>query len=93
LLYRSSQASLNSNTLSTLAEYFSKNRPVARYQIGDRVEGRFKKAPWVGTVGCDNMRNELEGPMVTVHLDLPLKIDGVIYKQLRVKYRDLKLRT
>ena len=78
--------------MSSVAEYFAKNRPKPKYLIGDRVEGYFMKVPWVGTVGNDNMRSELEGPMVGVHLDLPSKINGVIYQYIRVKYKDLKLR-
>jgi len=79
--------------MSTLAEYFAQHRPKAKYQIGDRVEGVFKKIPWVGTVGSDTMRNEVEGSMVSVHLDLPFKIDGEIYQYIRVRYKDLKLRS
>ena len=79
--------------MSTLAEYFAKHRPVARYHIGDRVEGFFKKIPWVGTVGSDTMRSEIEGPMVSVHLDLPFKVDGVVYQYIRVKYKELRLRS
>ena len=79
--------------MSTLAEYFAEHRPKAKYQIGDRVEGVFKKIPWVGTVGSDTMRNEAEGSVVSVHLDLPFKIDGEIHQYIRVKYKDLKLRT
>jgi hypothetical protein len=55
------------------AEYFALHRPVAKYHIGDRVEGRYQGVPYVGTVGSDVMRNEAEGSMVTVHLDLPLR--------------------
>jgi len=80
--------------MATLAEYFAEHRPAAQYHIGDRVEGLFnKKIPWVGTVGSDVMRNEIEGPMVSVHLDLPLRIDGVVYQYLRVKYKELRLRS
>ncbi len=79
--------------MSTLAEYFAEHRPKAKYHVGDRVEGVFKKIPWVGTVGSDIMRNEDEGSMVSVHLDLPFKIDSEIYQYIRVKYKDLKLRS
>ena len=79
--------------MSTLAEYFAENRPKARYHIGDRVEGFFKKIPWVGTVGSDTMRSETEGPMVSVHLDLPFKVDGIVYQHIRVKYKELRLRS
>jgi len=79
--------------MSSAVEYFANNRPKPKYHIGDRVEGYFKKAPWVGTVGCDNMLNETEGSLVGVHLDLPLEINGVVYQYIRVKYKDLKRRT
>jgi hypothetical protein len=80
--------------MSTLAEYFAQNRPVPKYAVGDRVEGTYQKTPYVGTVYTDNMRNETEGPMVSVHLDLPMKIDSVWHTMIRVKYKEIKgLRT
>jgi hypothetical protein len=52
------------------------------------------KIPYVGTAYTDNMRNETEGPMVSIHLDLPMKIDGVLHNNLRVTYKQIKgLRT
>jgi len=78
----------------TLAEYFEANRPKPRYKFGDRVEGTYMKIPYVGTAYTDNMRNESEGPMVSIHLDLPMKLDGVYVNYIRVKYKDIKgLRT
>ena len=75
----------------TLAEYFEANRPKPKYQVGDRVEGKYKGVPYVGTVGTDNMRNEQEGPMVCIHLDLPLKTkDSVHMTFVRVQYKDIK---
>jgi hypothetical protein len=74
----------------TLDEYFTANRPVPKYQFGDRVEGVYMKVPFVGTAYTDNMRNELEGPMVSVHLDLPIKIDSVLHNTIRVSYKDIK---
>jgi hypothetical protein len=74
-----------------LAEYFAANRPKARYTIGDRVEGKYQGVPYVGTVGSDVMRNETEGPMVTVHLDLPLKTKTETHMHfIRVAYKDIK---
>jgi hypothetical protein len=74
-----------------LAEYFAANRPKARYHIGDRVEGRYQGVPYVGTVGSDVMRNETEGSMVTVHLDLPLKTKTETHMNfIRVGYKDIK---
>ena len=74
----------------TLAEYFEQNRPKPKYQFGDRVEGTYKGIPYVGSAYTDNMRNEAEGPMVNVHLDLPMKIDKTWLTMIRVKYKEIK---
>jgi hypothetical protein len=44
----------------------------------------------VGTAYTDNMRNESEGPMVSVHLDLPMKIGKEYHQYIRVKYKEIK---
>jgi len=80
--------------MPSLAEYFEANRLKPKYKFGDRVEGRYKGMPYVGTAYTDNMRNETEGPMVSIHLDLPMKIDSEWHYYIRVKYKDIKgLRT
>ena len=77
-----------------LAEYFEQHRPKPKYKFGDRVEGTYKGIPYVGTAYGDNMRNETEGSMVSIHLDLPMKIGAEWHNYLRVKYKDIKgLRT
>ena len=77
-----------------LADYFAANRPEPKYNFGDRVEGTYMGIPYVGTAYTDNMRNETEGPMVSIHLDLPMNIDKVLYRYIRVTYKDIKgLRT
>ena len=73
-----------------LAEYFEQNRPEPKYNFGDRVEGTYKGIPWVGTVRTDNQRNESEGPMVSIHLDLPMKLGSEWVSYIRVKYKDIK---
>ena len=73
-----------------LAEYFEQHRPKPKYAFGDRVEGTYKGIPFVGTAYGDNMRNETEGPMVSIHLDLPMKIDSVWHNNIRVTYKDIK---
>jgi hypothetical protein len=73
-----------------LAEYFETHRPKPKYNFGDRVEGTYMKIPYVGTAYTDNMRNEQEGPMVNVHLDLPIKINKEWHYYIRVKYKDIK---
>jgi hypothetical protein len=76
--------------MGSLSEYFAAIRPVPKYSVGDRVEGIYQKIPYVGTVYTDNMRNEIEGPMVSIHLDLPMKIGKVWHERIRVKYQDIK---
>ena len=73
----------------TLSEYFQANRPVPLYKFGDRVEGRYKGIPYVGTAYTDNMVNELEGPRVSIHLDLPMKIGSEWVSYIRVGYEDI----
>ena len=76
--------------MSSLADYFEANRPKPKYKFGDRVEGTYKGILWIGTAYGDNMRNETEGPMVSIHLDLPIKIDKAWHQYIRVKYKDIK---
>jgi len=73
-----------------LAEYFTANRPVPWYKFGDRVEGVYQGTPYVGTAYTDNMRNETEGPMVSIHLDLPMKINSVWHNTIRVTYKQIR---
>jgi len=73
-----------------LADHFAAARPKPKYQFGDRVEGIYKGVPYVGTAYTDNMRNEIEGPMVSIHLDLPMKIGTEWHTYIRVKYKDIK---
>ena len=76
--------------MSNLSEYFKANRPVPRYNFGDRVEGVYKGIPYVGSAYTDNMRNEAEGPLVSIHLDLPIKLGAEYVNYIRVKYKEIK---
>ena len=76
--------------MSSLAEYFAQHRPQPLYAFGDRVEGVYKGIPYVGTAYTDNQRNETEGPMVSIHLDLPMKIGDEWVSYIRVKYKDIR---
>ena len=76
--------------MSNLTAYFERTLPKPRYQFGDRVEGQYKGVPYVGTAYTDNMRNETEGPMVSIHLDLPMKIGTEWHNYIRVKYKDIR---
>lgn len=74
----------------TLAEYFEANRYKPTWFIGDRVSGKYGKIPFIGTVGNDTVISELEGPRVSIFLDLPMKI-GKEYKSIIiVKPKELK---
>ena len=62
--------------MSNLSEYFALHRPVAKWSIGERVIGKFNGIPFTGTTGGEGMVNELEGSLVTVFVDLPIKHNG-----------------
>ena len=64
-------------------EYFERIGYKPKYQIGDRVYGKYNKIPFVGTVGNDTVISEEKGPQVSVHLDLPMKIEKTIHDPIR----------
>ncbi len=72
------------------AEYFDKVCYKPKWFIGDRVSGKYKKIPFIGTVGNDTLVSELEGPRVSVFLDLPMKVDNTIKTLIIVKPNELK---
>lgn len=72
------------------AEYFERNRYQAKYSIGDRVFGRYQKIPFIGSVGNDRYINDLDGPEVTIHLDLPMKTKDKICAIIVVKHKDIR---
>jgi hypothetical protein len=74
----------------TLAEYFKNNRYQPQWYIGDRVFGHYNKIPFIGTVGNDTVINDTEGPRVSVHLDLPIKVADQILTFVIVKPKTLK---
>ena len=77
--------------MANLAEYFAKNRPVAKWSFGERVLGKFNGIPFVGTTGGEGMVNEEQGSLVTVFLDLPLKHNNIWHTTfIKVKPTDIK---
>ena len=78
--------------MPSLADYFNENRYQAKYQIGDRVGGKWNKIPFVGSVGNDRLVNPEVGPEITVHLDLPIRWQDKIYSVIVVKHKDVKPR-
>lgn len=75
--------------MSNIAKYFADNRYVGIYQIGDRVFGYYRTIPFVGSVGNDSVISEVEGPRISIHLDLPMVIENVIRNVIIVKHADI----
>lgn len=71
-------------------DYFNKIGYQHTYDIGDRVIGKWNKIPFVGSVGNDRKINDINGPEVTVHVDLPIKYQDVWYSVIVVKHKDIK---
>lgn len=76
--------------MASLTDYFAKKAYQPKYLIGDRVFGKYETIPFVGTVGNDTVISEIEGPRISVHLDLPIKVDGVVKGFLLVTHKDIK---
>jgi hypothetical protein len=71
-------------------DYFNKIGYKHTYDIGDRVIGSYKKIPFVGTVGNDRLINHTIGPEVTIHLDLPMKVNNEYKLFIIVKHKDIR---
>lgn len=76
--------------MGVVSDYFERVKYKSKYSIGDRVRGFYNKIPISGTVGNDTLINEEEGPRISVHLDLPIKIDGMVRNIVIVKHKDIK---
>ena len=73
--------------MASLAEYFDKNRYKPKFEFMARVTGMHGKIRWVGSVGNDTVISDSVGPMLHIHLDLPLKIDGKYTYHLFTKHK------
>jgi hypothetical protein len=71
-------------------DYFNKIGYKHTYDIGDRVFGHYDKIPFVGTVGNDRKINDLDGPEVTIHLDLPMQLKDRVTMFIIVKHKNIK---
>jgi len=72
------------------AEYFMKNRHVAKYEFGQRIFGYWNNIPFVGTVGNDTVVNESFGPQYSIHLDLPIRYANSTYNVIVDKQSNFK---
>ena len=71
-------------------DYFERVGYKPEYWIGDRVYGKWNKIPFVGTVGNDTLINNIEGPRISIHLDLPIKLQNTVHHYIIVKHKDIK---
>lgn len=77
--------------MGTQTDYFDRIGYKPKYHIGDRVFGYWNKIPFIGTVGNDTIISEIEGPRISIHLDLPIRFDESIRNIIIVKHKDIKL--
>ena len=77
--------------MGTQTDYFNEKGYEPKYHIGQRVFGKWNKIPFIGSVGNDTVINELEGPRISIHLDLPIKFEDVVRNVIIVKHKDIKL--
>jgi hypothetical protein len=78
--------------MSSLTDYFNRIGYKHTYNIGDRVFGHYNKIPFVGTVGNDRKINDIDGPEITIHLDLPMRVNDKITLFIIVKHKDIKFK-
>ena len=76
--------------MGTQTDYFNKIGYKHTYDIGDRVFGHHNKIPFVGTVGNDRKINDIDGPEVTIHLDLPMQLKDRVTMFIIVKHKQIK---
>lgn len=76
--------------MGNLTDYFIQRAYKPRWTIGDRVQGVWNRIPFRGTVGNDTVISEIEGPRVSVHLDLPIRYKDKNHNIIIVKPKDLK---
>jgi hypothetical protein len=60
------------------------------YDIGSRVFGRWNEIPFIGTVGSDSSIDYTDDSGITIHLDLPIKVDKEFKSTIVVKHTDIK---
>jgi hypothetical protein len=75
--------------MGTQTDYFNKIGYTGIYEIGDRVFGYYNKTPFMGTVGNDRCINGVDKE-VTVHLDLPIRVNNFNHHFIIVKHKDIK---
>ena len=76
--------------MASLSEWFEKQeRYKPKWEYGSRVFGYWNKIPFVGTVGNDTLISNLEGPRISIHLDLPINFEKKIHHVIIVTHKDI----
>lgn len=75
--------------MGTETDYFEKTRPKPVWLIGDRVFGRWNDIPFIGTVAVDHVVSEIEGPRVSIFLDLPVFFEDAWHRMVTLKQDQL----
>ena len=64
------------------------------YKEGDKtsagVTAAFSMIPFIGKVGNDRLINNIDGPEITIHLDLPMRLTSGLTSFIIVKHKDIK---
>jgi hypothetical protein len=76
--------------MGKVADYFQANAYQPKYEIGDRVSGIYNGVPFMGSVGNDRLINNLAGPEITIHLDLPMKVEDEFRSIIIAKHKQVK---
>lgn len=76
--------------MGTTTDYFERVGYRPTWHIGDRVMGRWNRIPFRGTVGNDTMISEIEGPRVSVHVDLPIQYLDKVYTVIFLSPQELE---
>lgn len=76
--------------MPSLKEYFEKNRYQPKYEFGTRIFAKWNKIPFVGTIYGDSVISEVNGPRLSISLDLPLKYKDTVYTILFASHKDIK---
>lgn len=75
--------------MASYTDYFNEKAYKPKYELGDRVFGKWNKIPFVGSVGNDRVISDA-GPEITIHLDLPILFQKKIHNIIIVKHKDIK---
>jgi hypothetical protein len=71
--------------VGSLTDYFEHKAYKHKYQIGDRVFGRWNTIPFIGSVGNDSSVDR-----VSIHLDLPIRFANKTHNVIIVTHKDIK---